>query len=134
MSQFPPPEWDEELAEARARIAELESQNQRLHDLVRYKRHELFSDDLISMDEYAELAQDHPAVARLESYDKAVVNVKARLQEVDGVARGLRTQLLIAKNTVEQNFVGCRLEQATYDLLERATALLGPEKSAERKG
>lgn len=42
---------------------------QRLADLVRQQRMELFTADLINEDEYAELAKDHPAVARLESYD-----------------------------------------------------------------
>lgn len=49
---------------------------QRLHDLVRYKRSELLNDDLISMDEYAELAQDHAAVARLEGYDSALKKIR----------------------------------------------------------
>ncbi len=63
---------------ARAHL-ELLAQNQRLHDLVRYKRSELLSDDLISMDEYAELAQDHAAVARLESYDGALAKIRSQV-------------------------------------------------------
>jgi hypothetical protein len=42
---------------------------QRLWDLVRYMRSELFTADLITPDEYAALAEDHAAVARLETYD-----------------------------------------------------------------
>lgn len=43
---------------------------QRMWDLVRQQRMELLTADLITQDEYAALAVDHPAVARLESYDE----------------------------------------------------------------
>lgn len=43
--------------------------HQRLWDLVRQQRMELHDAELISDDEYTELAKDHPAVARLETYD-----------------------------------------------------------------
>ena len=43
--------------------------NQRLWDLVRHQRAELHETDLITDEEYAMLAEDHPAVARLETYD-----------------------------------------------------------------
>lgn len=112
-----------ELRAKLTRIAELEAQNQRLHDLVRYKRHELFDDGLITDDEFSELVQDHSAVARLEGYDKAVANVKARLQEVEEVARELLNLS-----------IGRIRGQAAIDLVQRATALLGPEKSAEGEG
>lgn len=46
--------------------------NQRLFDLVRYMRTELHVAGLITDDEYAELAQAHDAVRRLEDYDVAV--------------------------------------------------------------
>jgi hypothetical protein len=49
----------------------LQDDVQRLWDLVRFKRHELFCDDeIISDKEYAALAQDHPAVERLETNDR----------------------------------------------------------------
>lgn len=43
---------------------------QRLWDLVRYMRSELHVKQAITDDEYAELAQDHAAVARLEQDDR----------------------------------------------------------------
>lgn len=42
---------------------------QRLWDLVRYMRLELLEKRAITYDEYAELAMDHAAVARLEADD-----------------------------------------------------------------
>lgn len=69
------------LIDACAERDRLKAVNQRLHDLVRYKRHELFNDGLITQDEYTEIMQDHPAVARLEGYDKMrneLADVKAK--------------------------------------------------------
>lgn len=48
----------------------LEQDTQRLWDLVRYQRSALHCAELITDDEYARLAEDHGAVARLEEYDK----------------------------------------------------------------
>lgn len=45
--------------------------HQRLFDLLRYCRGTLHEADLISDEEYATLAEDHGAVARLEGYDGA---------------------------------------------------------------
>lgn len=42
---------------------------QRLWDMVRFMRSELFDKQLVTMDEYDELAKDHAAVARLEADD-----------------------------------------------------------------
>jgi hypothetical protein len=44
---------------------------QRMWDLLRYERACLLDNELITEDEYAELAQDHAAVARLEADDAA---------------------------------------------------------------
>lgn len=62
-------------AEMKARA----EKNQRLWDLVRYQRSELHTVGLITDDEYAELAQDHPAVKRLEDYDVVVMLLKEQL-------------------------------------------------------
>lgn len=43
--------------------------NQRVWDLLRYQRSDLLDANLITLDEYDNLADDHSAVARLESYD-----------------------------------------------------------------
>lgn len=48
----------------------LKTDYQRLWDLVRHQRSELLDVGLITEDEYAELAQDHSAVKRLEDLDK----------------------------------------------------------------
>jgi hypothetical protein len=45
----------------------------RLMDLVRYARHHLFTEGLITNEEYAALVQHQGAVARLEGYDAAVL-------------------------------------------------------------
>lgn len=60
--------------------------NQRLFDLVRYMRTELHVAGLITDDEYAALAQEHAAVARLEDYDAAIAKIvltkEMKMQEV----------------------------------------------------
>lgn len=43
---------------------------QRMRDLVRLQRHELMNSNAITMEEFALLAEDHPAVVRLTSYDE----------------------------------------------------------------
>lgn len=50
--------------------------NQRMWDLVRHQRSELLQEGLITEDEYAELAQDHAAVKRLEDYDELAAKLK----------------------------------------------------------
>lgn len=57
--------------------------NQRLFDLVRHQRSELHVAELITDDEYAQLAQEHSAVKRLEDYDAAIASAEAqaRLEE-----------------------------------------------------
>lgn len=52
--------------------------NQRLWDLLRFCRHKLFDENLISPEEFALLVTDHPAVERLHGYD----GVRAELQRV----------------------------------------------------
>lgn len=51
-------------------MKDLQTDNQRLWDLVRHQRIELHIVGLITDDEYAELAQDHGAVKRLEELDR----------------------------------------------------------------
>jgi len=65
--------------------------NQRLWDLARYARAVLHQDDLITDEEYAMLAEDHFAVARLEDYDvlrKDLDAEKARVKELEAELRG----------------------------------------------
>jgi hypothetical protein len=57
----------------------IQKDSQRLWDLVRYMRSELFTAELITPDEYAALAEDHAAVARLETYD-SLRNERDRLK------------------------------------------------------
>jgi hypothetical protein len=56
---------------------------QRLMDLVRQQRMELLAADLITREEYAALAQEHGAVARLESYDQ----VREKMAHLDSDLR-----------------------------------------------
>lgn len=63
--------YDDAQAESRAEVERLKAENERLFDLVRYKRSELLSDGLIDEDEYARLLVDGAKVSvmRLEGYD-----------------------------------------------------------------
>jgi hypothetical protein len=70
--------------------------HQRLWDLVRYERAELHDLDLITDAEYALLAEDHPAVARLEEYDHLMFT-EAQLQKEVG---RLGTELVVAMSTI----------------------------------
>lgn len=63
--------------------------NQRLYDLVRQQRMELHAADLITNEEYAELAFEHSAVARLEDYDGIRAELAAAKSEVAGLRKGL---------------------------------------------
>lgn len=66
------------IAVLTAELTALRASNERLHDLVRYKRSELHEDGLISDEEYAELLTKQPgAVKRLEGYDAAIAKLKA---------------------------------------------------------
>jgi len=74
-----------ELSAANAKRGELERANQRLMDLVRYQRHELFNANLISEKEYAELVYDSEKgerVARLESYDTIRAELSAARETI----------------------------------------------------
>lgn len=50
--------------------------NQRMRDLVRFARHFLHTEELITDTEYGEICQDHSAVARLEDYDALRVQLQ----------------------------------------------------------
>jgi hypothetical protein len=79
--------WAEEAAKAENENAgDLEAARdtiQRLTDLVRYQRGPLHDTGLISDEEYAVLAGDHAAVARLEGYDALRAALTAAQAEVD---------------------------------------------------
>lgn len=53
-------------------MSQINNDNQRMWDLIRFCRGELHSEDLITDEEFCELAKDHAAVKRLEDYDKRV--------------------------------------------------------------
>src|SRR5579883_2855413 len=72
------------FTEINQKVAALEASNERMRDLVRYKRHELFDNDLISREEFASLVSETPgAVVRLEGYDKAKAEFKARVAALE---------------------------------------------------
>jgi hypothetical protein len=64
-------------------IETLTDTNKRLGDLVRHQRSELHDAELITDEEYAALAEDHAAVARLEGYDalRAKLGAVEKLEE-----------------------------------------------------
>ena len=87
--QPPPPtpkvkHLTEEEVQARVR-----AETQRLWDLCRSQRFELHNADLISNEEYANLAFDHGAVSRLETYDE----MNVRLKKVNKVAELVKRTL-----------------------------------------
>ena len=72
--------------------------NQRLFDLVRQQRMELHNADLISDEEYLELAHEHSAVARLEDYDAMRERIRTLEAERDAAESALSVyQLLFTK-------------------------------------
>jgi hypothetical protein len=81
---------------------QLRLKTQRLWDLVRYQRSELFAADLISRDEYAELVQDHGAVERLETYD----SMRQKLAAKDALLERART---FAQKEHDKHFCVCHL-------------------------
>jgi hypothetical protein len=85
--------WAEQAAKAEnANAEDLEAARdtiQRLTDLVRYQRGPLHDTGLISDEEYAVLAGDHAAVARLEGYDALRADLTRLL--VDAKKEGSRS-------------------------------------------
>ena len=63
---------------------------QRAYDLLRYCRHQLFTDGLITPDEFADLVFMDGSVKRLESYDMVLSNA---LRFIENTRRLLRTFL-----------------------------------------
>ncbi len=57
------------IASAAEAIRQQEARLQRLWDLARHQRAELLDAGLITGDEYLALLEDHPSVARFETYD-----------------------------------------------------------------
>lgn len=78
--------------------------NQRLYDLVRWSRMELHRANLISDEEYVELAQDHSAVKRLENYDASVAALRAENQKLRGVC-GEAYQLVLTTSDLDHELV-----------------------------
>lgn len=61
---------DRQFRDAVALVGEARAEADRLRDLVRHQRGELHDAGLLTDEEYAALAGDHGAVARLEGYDE----------------------------------------------------------------
>ena len=71
---------DQKIAELQDALSAIREANMRLTDLVRYTRHDLFEDGLITPEEYAALVSDSDngqRVARLEGYDALTRKVAA---------------------------------------------------------
>jgi hypothetical protein len=67
------------------------NETQRLRDLVRYCRHQLHEEGLISDEEFTDLLSNTPgAVGRLEAYDKVIARTRARDAVVKDVVDALR--------------------------------------------
>lgn len=62
---------------------ELDAENVRLHDLVRRQRGPLHDAGLLTDEEYAALAADHGAVARLETIDGLRASLATATRERD---------------------------------------------------
>ena len=72
LSSLPDPERGDMdvIATIRADLARVSPLNQRLHDLVRHQRAELFEERLITQKKYTDLASDEGSPGRLEDYDR----------------------------------------------------------------
>lgn len=93
---------------------------QRMWDLVRQQRMELFESDLITQDEYAALAVDHPAVARLESYDE----LRSQAQKYKANLATARAELFEAnKQLAETRGIAGELYAALDELRVRYKSL-----------
>lgn len=64
-------------------LAELLEKHPRIVDLLRYCRHQLLDEKLITQDEFTALLQVDGAVARLETYDAMRARVAELLEEVE---------------------------------------------------
>lgn len=81
---------------------------QRLWDIVRFYRAAALDKELITIEEYAELAKDHAAVARLEADDKA------RALPPNTAVFPFDVYLTVAE------LLGCTRSQAKASILEQA--------------
>lgn len=98
----------------------MDSLTQRLFDLVRYQRHELFEANLISDEEFTELAKEHAAVARLESYDEVRAKITALEAEMKRLRDGLTS---LRMEHIDQDVLG--VNTAIDELLSRQRRLDG---------
>lgn len=62
-------------------------------DLLRYQRQDLHQQELITNEEYALLAEDHPAVKRLESYDEVLDRMTKALAAAQADTEALRAEM-----------------------------------------
>jgi hypothetical protein len=67
---------------SKAELTTLVQKVQRLWDLCRYARETLLEDGLLSNDEYAALAEDYPAVDRLDTMDELRAEIRKVKAEV----------------------------------------------------
>jgi hypothetical protein len=99
--------------------------HQRLLDLVRYCRHRLFDVELITREEFAELVKDHPAVARLSSYDELRAELTA-LQKGGLPAPRLACEACNVTGKVnEKRCRVCHGEAITYVVYQNLVDYLG---------
>lgn len=80
------------LADLRSKIEAAQAQLERATDLVRYARHFLHEEELISDDEYAVIVQDNEdgkRVARLEGYDKSLSDLRSKIEAARTLAERL---------------------------------------------
>lgn len=84
----------------------MSAHNQRLLDLVRQQRMELHAGNLITDREYAELASDHGAVARLETYDQMRAELAALRQRCEDLELIVLTSESQSAWIVERTYSG----------------------------
>lgn len=111
----PAPGTAAELAKYIDEAAVVRAENQRLHDLVRHQRGPLHDAELITDAEYAALAEDHGAVARLEGYDALRTSLDA--------ARARAAELKALRAVLDL----CNSDETTPEAAWAADALLAAE-------
>lgn len=99
----------------------LAANNQRLFDLVRHQRQELFLAELITVDELDELMKEHSAVARLEDYDSMRQELDMLKGNPEAVHKGALAAISALKQMVEMRDEITALRKALFPFAELPT-------------
>jgi hypothetical protein len=94
-------------------LAELLEKHPRIVDLLRYCRHHLLDEKLITQDEFISLLSTEGTVPRLETYDKMRRHIEHYRTGLDRIWRGLDLTLESQPHDV------AKLQQVAHDYLDK---------------